>query len=411
MNPMEYKTENMEQGTQRGFTWLKHDSDKGNRLMYILFPGEDIPETISPYNRKFESKVGFFPFDKSIEREENTFVSTVGLKNFDAEKWFSEQIEPPANCKIKIHISSHNERISFAAKTIRNNRVETVEKTIATDIDPVPQLQKLYDYFAKNCPYSSDIEDLDYAVSTVAQSALNACKAEGIRKFESWMELVRKSNQDGSYCSIRDVLIDSSIIDSNQIETMRFFLRSNVKQVFVELKIKGEHSYKEDEIGATSVINFIPTETIVKGAKGKSLGSILGIPGAEESIIKKADIKSNGCTVLPRSFFHIRSSLENRQLEIPQKEEDTLEEVYDELDRLIGPDGYFRFIHEILEESVRAMEPRKLRLMLSDLKTSYSVNLQDYGGSHAIIKDNNGVIAFDYSPSKKTESIKRDAIA
>lgn len=409
MNSMEYETKNMEQGTQRGFTWLKHDSDKGNRVMYIIFPGEDVPETINPYNRLFGSGYGFFPFDESVKREENTLISATGMKNFDAEKWFDEQVKPPANCKIKINISTHNERVSFTAKTIRNNRIETVEKTIVTNIDPVTQLQKLYNYFAKNCPYSNDIEDLDYAISTIAQSAINACKVEGIRKFENWIELVRKSDQDGSYCS-REVLIDSSIIDSNQIESMRFFLRNNVKQVFVELKIKDEHFYKEDEIGATSVINFIPAETIVKGAKGKSLASILGIPGAEESIIKKASIKSNGCTVLPRSFFHIRSSLENRQLEIPQKEEDTLEEVYDELDKLIGPDGYFRFMHEILEEDIRTMEPRTLRLMLSELKTSYSINLQDYGGSHTIIKDNNGVIAFDYSPSKKTETVKRDAI-
>jgi len=401
---MENKTANMERGTQRGFTWLRYIGEKGSVIMHVIAPGGDIPDVINTHHRYFESGIGFYPFDDTIEKGEYVSHSAAALRDFDAKSWFDEIIPPPENCSIEIKTSTNRLDLRVIATTIRNNRLQKVTRRLEADKDPIPQIEKAYKYFANNCPSPPQNAGKEYAISTVGQSVLNSCKADAITKVSDWLEKIKNADggQNNGYWN--DVVIDKTMTESNSVESIRFFKITGIKQVFVDINLKGDHSYKEDETGATVAINIVPAETIIKGAKGQKLSTFLGIPGAEQSVVKTAALKENDDKIFPKKWFHLRCSTSNETLKIPEKKEDTIDDVYRDLEDLIGPKGYFTMIESVLENHINAIEPRSLRTFLSNLKTSYSVNLEDFGGPDVTVKNHHGIIKIDYCKIMKTES-------
>lgn len=375
-----YPTAGLETGVQRGFTWIRLKGDNGKVFMFVVPPGKPFPSEITFGNGHYRENKGFNPFDDTLPEHDAQLRDDHAMGEMDLQKWMDDLVPRPEGCEITSWIDTYSDCVRISARTWKNGRVETVTRRTNSKLDIVPQIREIYGYFERNCPAPTPDQEQAIIISSVGQAVLNACKKQGLDMFLAWHEENEKKDDQTAY-GYPSITIDGTLFSAKGITKATFERKAGLRQLLLKMEMKDGHTYDEDQKGATLTLRLPPNETLLKGAKGKRLSDILGIPGAEECTIRTAredrDETSPGRYSNHRMVF--RSSLGNNRLNIPEPEEDTLEEVYRDLDMLIGPDGHFTSADGSVAYHLDRMDPRVQREVLAILKSGETLSLGKYG--------------------------------
>lgn len=375
-----YPTAGLETGVQRGFTWIRFKGDNGKVFLFVIAPGTPFPSEITFGNGHYREGKGFNPFDDSLPKYDSQLRDDHSIAEMDLQAWMDSLVPRPETCEITSWVDAYSDCIRISARTWKNGRVETVTRRTNSKLDIVPQIQEIYGYFERNCPAPTPEQDQAIIISSVGQAILHACKKQGLEMFLAWHK-ENEAKDDKTIYGYPSVAIDGTLLAAKGITKVTFERKTGLRQLLLKIDLEGGHAYAEDQKGATLSLSLPPNETLLKGAKGKRLSDILGIPGADECTIRTAredkDETSPGRYSNHRMVF--RSSLGNDILVVPEVEEDSLEDVYRDLEALIGPEGHFMSADQSVAYHLDRMDPRDQREVLAILKSGETLYLGKYG--------------------------------
>lgn len=403
---MTYKTKDLERGEQRGFTWFKLQGAAGDAFHFAFPPGCKIPEEVSFGNSGCTVEGGPFPFEDGLMEEKKCMRDRHLFSEFDWESWIEEHIGFPKGCSIKLNIAQNGwikKNFHIEAETYRRGRVETVSRRIDGSRDIFPQIREAFAYFERNCPAPTDEERSRIAISEIGANLMGLMKKQGtdlIRKWHSENEEKDKTEKRYGYHSVS---VDGVLIRAQGIQKVTIERHVDHRQLLVEIVFDAGHTYKEDEKGATYTVKGEYAESIVIGAKGRSLDKYVNIPGSEGQVIRTArmehDEETPGRKTNPR--MKLRTTVPTTIFEIPETSDDSDKEVMDDLKALFGPDGYFVTAEASVVPFLKGMDMRTLREALSVLKSSQNVFLREYSGHEVTLKSPGGHISIDYAKHEK----------
>jgi len=396
---MTYQTKDLPRGEERGFTWVRVTGENGIDFHFAFPPEVEIPEEVDFSHHRYESSRGPFPFSGEDFPEGTCLRDTQSFSHFDWEDWLDGQVPRPVSCEIKIEIAYMHKDIRLHATTYRRGRVEIVTKRIDGGRDVIPQIRDAYGYFERNCPAPTEDQRKTIAISTVGNEMLRHIKKEGLDLFREWHASMEERYWSEKPYGFPALSIDSVLLENEAISKITFDRQPEHRQILVIIKFVGGHSYTEDDKGATTIIKGDYGETLVSGAKGRSLSLYIGLPGADKQIIRSSkserDPPSKGSN--PNHRMRLRSSVETMALDIPEGVEDSDEQVMEDLRALIGPEGYFMRAEDGVLTHLRNFDPRKMRRVLSILRSDRHVSLDDHGGPQITLKSPGGHISIDYA--------------
>ena len=410
---MTYETTGLETGTERGFIWVRVVGQNGNPFYFTFPPGSEIPSNVTFDHNHYSTTRGPFPFSGKEFPESACIRAEFLFSEFDWETWLDEQVSRPSSCAIEIHVNRYSKDIHLYATTFRRGRVETVTRKIDGTRDILPQIKDAYGYFERNCPAPTSNQEKRIAISAVGIGLMSAMKKQGVDLIRSRHEDNENKDLSEKRYGYRSISVDGILINAEGIRKVTFERHTDHRQILVEVQLDAGHRYKEDEKGATTEIFGEYGEVLVSGARGRSLLSYVGLPGAETQRIRTSKMEWDEDS--GRKFGHrmrLRSSVENVAFIIPEGKEDTDEEVMRDLKSLIGPDAHFVTAEATIMRHLEGFDPRTLRQVLSLLKASGEVNLSEHGGEAINLKSPGGHISVGYAthnPLPSPESIYGEA--
>ena len=403
---MTHRTSTLESGTERGFTWYRIVGENGKTFNITFPPGADVPEELGLDSNRYTSTRGPFPFSDGSMPESSCLRDEYQFSDFDWEAWIEERVKKPATCDITLETGRYSKDIRLHATTYRRGRLEVVSRKIHGTRDPIPQIEEAYGYFERNCPAPTEAQRTAIAISKVGIGLMAAMKKQGCEIIRKWHEDNEEKDRTTTRYGYPSVSVDGTLMRATGIERVTFERETGHRQIIVKVQLEGGHRYDEDDKGATTEISGEYGDTIVSGAKGRDLGSYIGMPGTDGQKIRTSrmvhDQTSSGSKSNPRMV--LRSSVENVEFIIPEVEADSDEDVMRDLVELIGPDAYFSSAEATVHLVLQRFDPRTLREILCVLKASHSVYLREYGGPMVTLKSPGGHISVEHASHDKLPS-------
>jgi len=406
----------VDRGEVNGLLWIEVADAKGNPVVLLSHPRYsptcwssgrcDLEEFKYEYCDISSLPINPIPpghFGDKKVKFKNTFTYSVNMHDYVRETFCKS-----VGKRLEWECNTSNGRLTAIIWTFQGNLLQKVREHVDRSIYLPIEIERISALMDRKHPAPRPQQMEMISLGAISAEVMKKCTHAGQILFHEWIGERQSKLLAGDYDDQSLSLDGSFFPEVPQIMAVRVRFSHHAMMPLFEIELEGGTQINDDEKGITILLEQKLAEAITAAMPKMQLNRFIDLPGAQDCVIrtsrwveaknKRGYITRRGTVVRasqPLVTYLPPEAVQNSEGSSAKESE---EEIFRQIDAMIGEGKRYQFFSAALIPAFQEMEPCHLRDLLGTLEDGEQRSLDRYGLKTWIVKREGYSINLHYAP-------------